>query len=92
MDVPADTTELLIEVVGWIGAGLILLGYALVSSGRIQARSASFQLMILAGAAGFVLNSGFHGAWPSTILNVIWIGIAAVSLYRRRQGCRFDRS
>ncbi len=80
MDVPADTIELLIEIAGWIGAGLILIAYALVSTGRIQARSVSFQLMNLFGAAGFVINSGFHGAWPSTILNVIWIGIAAVSL------------
>jgi hypothetical protein len=86
MAVPADTLELLIEIVGWIGAGLILLGYALVSSGRIEARSVSFQLMNLLGAAGFVLNSGFHGAWPSTILNVIWIGIAAVSLARLTRG------
>lgn len=87
MDVPADALELLVEIVGWIGAGLILLGYALVSSGRIQARSVSFQLMNLLGAAGFVINSGFHGAWPSTILNVIWIGIAAVSLAGlRKQG------
>jgi hypothetical protein len=85
MDVPADRLELLIEIVGWIGAGLILLGYALVSSGRIEARSVSFQLMNLLGAAGFVINSGFHGAWPSTILNVIWIGIAAVSLARLRR-------
>ena len=87
MDAPADALELLVEIVGWIGAGLILLGYALVSSGRIQARSVSFQLMNLLGAAGFVLNSGFHGAWPSAILNVIWIGIAAVSLAKvRKQG------
>jgi hypothetical protein len=82
MDVPADTLELLIEIAGWVGAGLILLAYALVSAGRIEARSVPFQLMNLVGAAGFVLNSGFHGAWPSAILNIIWIGIAAVSLAR----------
>jgi hypothetical protein len=86
MAVPAETTELLIEIAGWVGAGLILLAYALVSAGRIEARSVSFQLMNLLGAAGFVINSGFHGAWPSAILNVIWIGIAAVSLARLRQG------
>jgi hypothetical protein len=87
MAVPAETTELLIEIAGWVGAGLILLAYALVSAGRIEARSVSFQLMNLLGAAGFVINSGFHGAWPSAILNVIWIGIAAVSLAKvRKQG------
>lgn len=88
MDVPADTVELLIEIAGWVGAGLILLAYVLVSAGRIEARSVSFQLMNLLGAAGFVLNSGFHGAWPSAILNVIWIGIAAVSLARLKAGGR----
>lgn len=88
MDVPADTVELLIEIAGWVGAGLILLAYALVSAGRIEARSVSFQLMNLLGAAGFVLNSGFHGAWPSAILNVIWIGIATVSLARLKAGGR----
>jgi hypothetical protein len=86
MDVPADTMELLIEIAGWIGAGLILLGYALVSTGRVEARSRPFQLMNLFGAAGFVVNSAFHGAWPSAILNVIWIGIAAVSLARLARG------
>jgi hypothetical protein len=86
MAVPADMTELLVEIAGWIGAGLILLAYALVSSGRIEARSVSFQLLNLLGAAGFVVNSGFHGAWPSAILNVIWIGIAAVSLARMSRG------
>lgn len=86
MDVPADMTEMLIEIAGWVGAALILIAYALVSAGRLEARSVPFQLMNLLGAAGFVLNSGFHGAWPSAILNIIWIGIAAVSLARLRRG------
>ena len=77
--------SLLIEVAGWAGAILILAAYALVSTGRLQPRSLAFQWMNLLGAAGFVLNSGFHGAWPSTILNIIWIGIAAATLWRLRQ-------
>ncbi|WP_310497717.1 CBU_0592 family membrane protein [Sandarakinorhabdus sp.] len=73
---------LAIETVGWIGAGLILLAYALVSAGRIDGRSALFQWLNLVGAAGFVINSGAHGAWPSTILNIIWMGIGIASLVR----------
>ena len=80
-----DPLSLLIEVAGWAGAILILAAYALVSTGRLQPRSHAFQWMNLLGAAGFVLNSGFHGAWPSTILNIIWIGIAAAALWRLRQ-------
>jgi hypothetical protein len=80
-----DPLSLMIEVAGWAGAMLILSAYALVSMGRLLPRSAAFQWMNLLGAAGFVLNSGFHGAWPSTILNIIWIGIAAATLWRLRQ-------
>jgi hypothetical protein len=71
-----------VEAAGWLGATLILLAYALVSTGRLDPRGAAFQWMNLVGAAGFVINSGWHGAWPSTILNIIWIGIAAISLAR----------
>lgn len=77
-----DLLNIAIEAAGWIGAILILAAYALVSSGRLDPRHATFQWMNLAGAAGFVVNSGFHGAWPSTILNIIWIGIAGASLIR----------
>ena len=38
--------------------------------------------MNLLGAAGFVINSGWHGAVPSAVLNVIWMAIGAVSLWR----------
>jgi hypothetical protein len=36
------------------------------------------------GAAGFVLNSGYNGAFPSAVLNVIWIGIGVFGLVRYR--------
>lgn len=75
-------TELAVDIAGWVGAGLILLAYLMVSTGRLTGRSAMFQWMNLAGAAGFVINSGWHGAWPSAVLNIIWIGIAGVSLWR----------
>jgi hypothetical protein len=74
--------NLAVEAAGWLGAILILVAYALVSTGRLDPRGGLFQWMNLVGAAGFVVNSGWHGAWPSTILNIIWIGIALLSLAR----------
>jgi hypothetical protein len=75
-----------IEAIGWVGAALILAAYLLVSMGRLEGRSRAFQWMNLAGAAGFVVNSGAHGAWPSTVLNVVWMGIGAVTLWRLARG------
>ncbi len=74
-----------IEVVGWTGAALILAAYLLVSIGRLSGQSAAFQWMNVAGAAGFIVNSGWHGALPSTVLNIVWLGIGAFTLWRIAQ-------
>ena len=46
--------------------------------------------MNVAGAAGFVINGYWHGAMPSTALNVVWMAIGIVALWkiarRRRRG------
>lgn len=73
-----------IEAAGWAGAVLVLAGYALASAGRLDGRSPTFQWLNLVGAAGFVVNTAWHGAIPSMVLNIIWCGIAAFTLLRRR--------
>ena len=60
-------TELAVEVVGWAGASLILLAY---------------QAMNVVGAAGFIVNGWWHGAIPSAVLNVIWMLIGGIALWR----------
>ncbi len=73
-----------IEIVGWTGAALILAAYALLSVGRLHAQSPLYQWMNIFGAAGFVVNSGWNGAYPSAALNVIWIGIGTYALLKHR--------
>ena len=77
---------ILIEAAGWIGAGLILGSYILVSTGRLEGRSRTFQWMNIVGAAGFVVNSGWHGAIPSTVLNLVWLGVGLATLWTLRRG------
>ncbi len=74
--------EIAVEVAGWIGATLILLGYLLVSAGRLTGQSAVYQGMNIVGAAGFIVNGWWHGAIPSTALNVVWMLIGGVALWR----------
>ena len=76
------TLDLLMEVVGWIGAILILAGYFLLSAGKLDARSRLYQWLNVVGAIGFIANSSWNGAWPSAALNVIWVGIGGVALTR----------
>jgi hypothetical protein len=74
--------EIAVEAVGWVGAGLILAAYAMLSAGRLTGQSTLYQWMNVAGAAGFVVNGWWHGALPSTDLNVVWMLIGAVALWR----------
>lgn len=78
--------ELLIEAAGWIAALLILGAYILVSLDRIKAQSRAYQWMNAIGAVGFILNSGWHGAIPSTSLNVIWLAVGLLTLWRIGRG------
>ena len=76
------TLYLLIEIVGWVGAALILIAYLLLSAGRLPAKSVAYQGANLLGAIAFAVNSGWHGAVPSAALNVVWAGIALFALVR----------
>jgi hypothetical protein len=78
-------TEFLVEAAGWGGALLILGGYALLTAERVTSRSALYQGMNVLGAAGFIVNGWWHGAIPSAVLNVIWMGIGLTALWRMRR-------
>ncbi|MGA1343057.1 MAG: CBU_0592 family membrane protein [Hyphomonas sp.] len=79
---------ILIEAAGWIGAALILGAYILLSAGKLKGDSPAYQWMNVVGAAGFILNSGYHGAIPSVAINVLWIGIGALALWRIYKSAR----
>ena len=74
--------ELVVEIVGWTGASLILLAYLLLSAGKLTGQSPLYQVMNVVGAAGFIVNGWWHGAIPSAVLNVIWMLIGAIALWR----------
>ena len=77
--------ELAVEIAGWGGASLILLAYLFLSMGRLTGQSAAYQWMNVFGGAGFVVNGWWHGALPSAALNVIWVMIGGIALWRIRK-------
>lgn len=74
--------EIAVEAAGWVGASLILLAYLLLSMGKVTGQSPLYQGMNIVGAAGFIVNGWWHGAIPSAVLNVIWMMIGGVALWR----------
>ena len=61
---------------------MILSAYWLLSAGKFTGQSATYQWMNVFGAAGFIVNGWWHGALPSAVLNVIWMLIGGVALWR----------
>ena len=61
------------EVVGWVGAVTVLFAYSLVTR---SGPSILYHVLNVLGAAGLLANALYHGALPSTTVNVVWIGIA----------------
>jgi hypothetical protein len=80
--------DLAIEAAGWAGALLILGSYIAVSAGRLTGQSRTYQWMNVVGAAGFVVNTWWHGALPSAVLNVVWCAVGMFALWRLNRSQR----
>ena len=81
-----DATVIIINVLGWVGMALLIGAYALVTAGRIHGTGLAFQLMNLFGGAFLMVNSAYYGAWPSAVLNLVWVVIGTVGLARAALG------
>lgn len=68
---------------GWAGALLTTGGYALVSRGRISARSKPFQLANVLGGCLLAVSAVSVAAWPSVAANGVWLVIGLAALLRR---------
>lgn len=78
--------DLLIEIVGWLGAFAVLSSYALLSARRMSSQSSAYQLLNVVGAVGLLLNAAWNGAVPSAAVNVLWLGIGVHALWRDARG------
>lgn len=74
------TTRFVIDVMGWLGAAALLTAYGLVSAKRLEGDSMVFQLLNLVGSILLIINTAYYGAYPSTFVNIVWIGIAAATI------------
>jgi hypothetical protein len=76
--------KILIEVIGWTGAGMVVLAYALLTMRRLAANAVSYQWLNLLGSAGLIVNGAWNGAFPSVFLNAIWLAVTGYAIARAR--------
>ena len=79
------TTSLWIDMIGWVGAALLLTAYVLVSTERWRGRSFRFQLSNALGSACLIANTIYYEAYPSAVVNIVWVVIAICTLTGTRR-------
>jgi len=79
-------TILLVNLVGWAGATALLVAFALVSLRNYPGTSNTYQFLNIAGSLCLIVNTIYFGAYPSAFVNIVWIGIAFLSIGRRGKG------
>jgi hypothetical protein len=77
--------KLLVEIIGWAAAAMMLSAYVLLTTGRLNSASPLYQWLKVLSGAGFIVNSGWNGAYPSAFINVMWM---AIGLYGVARGTR----
>lgn len=75
-------SEVIVDSIGWVGGLLVVIAYFMISSGKTNAKSLSFQLLNLLGSIFLIINTFVKGAYPSTAVNIIWVVIAVYGFYR----------
>jgi len=72
-----------VEIIGWIGAVLITGAYFLNITGRLKSSSLVYIISNLVGGIFFSINTLVHHAYPSMIVNIIWVFIAVAALLKK---------
>ena len=75
-------TQLLIDAIGWVGSVEVILAYGLISYHKVTAKSLMYQLLNLSGGFFLIINTYYYGAYPSAIVNVVWLIIASGAIWK----------
>ena len=76
---------MLVQVIGWVGALLLIISYLLISFDMLLASNPRFQILNIMGAFLLGYSSIMLGAWFSLGLNIFWIIIALVALSTKKK-------
>lgn len=64
---------------------MVVLAYALNMYKRMASDSQAYYLLNIGGSACLVLNTLYHHAIPSAVVNIIWVFIALIALLKKRK-------
>lgn len=68
------------DALGWLGAGLLVTAFLLISTEVVEARSFLYQILNLLGAILLTIDGLARKMYPSIATNFFWGGIAIVTI------------
>lgn len=74
-----------IEIMGWIASVLIVGSYALNITGKLEATNKWYVWANIIGGFLFIINTYFHQAYPSMFVNIVWVIIAFVMIFKTKR-------
>ncbi len=74
---------LFVEIIGWIASILIVGAYFLNINGKLKSNAPLYIISNLIGGLFFTINTFVHGAYPSMMVNIIWVIIAIAALFKK---------
>jgi hypothetical protein len=73
----------IIEIIGWIGSVLIVGAYFFNINGKLKSNSVLYILSNMIGGIFFTINTFVHKAYPSMVVNIIWVIIAIAAITKK---------
>ena len=70
-----------IEIIGWIGAIMLLVSYAMASFGILSVDMLIYQLMNLTGSIIAMIISAKHNVKQTILVNAVWSVVAIISIF-----------
>ena len=77
--------DLIINILGWIGSVEVLAAYGLNSYQKIKSDSILFYMLNLTGGLLLIVYSVYKEAFPNAFINIVWVIIALVALWKVRK-------
>lgn len=77
--------NMILETMGWIGSVLIVGSYALNITGKLESNNKWYVWANIIGGFFFIVNTYFHEAYPSMLVNIVWVIIAFVMIFKNKK-------
>ncbi len=73
----------IVELIGWLGATLLLSGFTLNILGKITAASTTYLILNVLASGLLLYNAWAVESYPFVVVNGFWVGVSSFKLAQK---------